>query len=122
MRTWIYSSLPSNVRPFTTETCDDGLFEVLDHERAGSELYIQVRISCAEGRYRADPAAVAIFDQFSEAYRNNPPLDRPALEARSVSAGSPAEGWVRFHDVPSGEVTVLLLGYRRTTTAVPLQT
>lgn len=116
------TTLPPNVRPFTTDRCSDGLFEVLDHERVGEELYIQVRISCNQGRFEVDEDIVAIFDKFSEAYRNDPPYDRQALGAATVRPGSPTEGWTRFHSVPTGEATVLLLGYGRTTTAVPITT
>lgn len=116
------SPLPPNVRPFVTDTCKDGLFEVLDHERTGDELLIEVRISCEDGRYQAQDDALALFDKNSESYLNAPPLDRPTLGNTTVRPGSPVQGWARFQSVPSGEVTVLLLGYGRTTTAVPIDT
>jgi len=116
------STLPANVRPFTTDRCSDGLFEVLDHERTGDELYIEVRISCNKGTFELDEDMVAIFDHFSESYRNDPPYDRQALASATVTPGSPTQGWTRFHSVPTGEATVLLLGYGRTTTAVPITT
>lgn len=117
------SPLPPNVRPFVTDTCDDGLFEVLNHERtAGDDLYIEVRITCNEGRYRAQDDALALFDKFSKSYLNSPPLDRPTIGNTVVEAGSPVQGWARFNGVPPGEVTVLLLGYGHTTTAVPIDT
>ncbi|HIT76496.1 MAG TPA: hypothetical protein IAA98_13000 [Candidatus Avipropionibacterium avicola] len=116
------SPLPPNVRPFTTETCDSGLFEVLDHERIGNDLFIEVKITCDEGSYRAMDEAIAIFDKNADSYRNDPPYDRETLGAATIRNGETVQGWARFTGVPSGEVTVLLLGYRRTTTAVPLET
>lgn len=114
------STLPPNVRPFTTDRCSDGLFEVLNHQRRGTELFIEVRISCNKGRFEVDEDIVAIFDKFSEAYRNDPPTDRDALGTASARPGSPVQGWTQFHSVPAGEATVLLLGYGRTVTAVPI--
>ena len=117
------SPLPPNVRPFVTDTCEDGLFEVLQHERSGTdELYIEVRISCNEGQYRAQDDAIAIFDKDSQSYLNSPPLDRPTIGNAIVDPDNPVQGWARFNDVPPGEVTVLLLGYGHTTTAVPIET
>lgn len=117
------SPLPPNVRPFVTDTCSDGLFEVLQHERSSSgDLYIEVRISCNDGRYRAQDDAIAIFDKFSQSYLNSPPSDRPTIGNTVVDPGNPAQGWARFTGVPPGEVTVLLLGYGHTTTAVPIDT
>ncbi len=114
--------LPPNVRPFVSETCDDGLFEVLNHERVGSDLYLEIRITCVDGSYRVMDDAIAIFDKESISYRNQVPHDRPALGNNTIRNGETAQGWAVFTDVPSGEVTVLLLGYRRTITAVPLDT
>lgn len=117
------SPLPPNVRPFVTDTCRDGLFEVLDHERTSdNDLFIEVRISCNDGRYRAQDDALALFDKDSQSYLNSPPMDRPTIGNTTVEPGSPVQGWARFHSVPPGEVTVLLLGYGRTTTAVPIDT
>ncbi|MGD7705480.1 hypothetical protein [Microlunatus sp. Y2014] len=116
------SPLPANMRPFTTDDCDAGVFEVVQHEREGSTLYIEVKITCEEGRYAVSDDFIAIFDKDAVDYRNVPPLDRETIGQTVVSPGSPVQGWTRFSGVPTGEVTVLLLGYGHTTTAVPIET
>lgn len=116
------SMLPPNVRPFVTETCDDGLFEVLNHERVGTNLYLEIRITCVDGSYRVMDDAIAVFDKESISYRNQVPSDRETLGNNTIRNGETVQGWASFSGVPSGEVTVLLLGYRRTITAVPLDT
>lgn len=116
------SPLPANLKRFVTATCESGVFGVTDHEREGSDLYIKVSITCEQGSYDVTDNAIAIFDRDSQDYRNEVPFDRETLGEQTIADGQTVEGWAKFSSVPTGEVTVLLLGYSRTTTAVPIDT